>query len=118
MVQNTHPEEENTVNLSLGKKPAVVVVALAMLAWPLASFAADATADLFKSKCAICHGADGKGKMAATKDLGSADVQKASDAELTAAIAKGKPPKMPPQEGKLTAEQIKSLVAYIRSFKK
>jgi len=101
-----------------GKRLAVVAVVLAMLALPLASFAADQAADLFKSKCAMCHGPDGKGKMAGTKDLGSAEVQKASDADLTAAITKGKPPKMQAYEGKLTADQIKSLVAYVRTFKK
>ncbi len=106
------------MNLTLGKRLAVVVVALAILALPLASFAADAAADLYKSKCAMCHGPDGKGKMAGTKDLGSAEVQKASDADLTAAITKGKAPKMPAFEGKLAADQIKSLVAYIRTLKK
>jgi len=106
------------VNLALGKRLAVVAVVLAMLALPLASFAADQAADIFKSKCAMCHGPDGKGKMAGTKDLGSAEVQKASDADLTTAISKGKPPKMPANEGKLTADQIKSLVAYVRTFKK
>jgi len=106
------------VNLVFGKRLAVVAVVVAMLALPLASFAADQAADLFKSKCAMCHGPDGKGKMAGTKDLGSAEVQKASDADLTATITKGKPPKMPAYEGKLTADQIKSLVAYVRTFKK
>jgi len=105
------------VTLALGRKLATVVVLLAILALPLASFADDA-ADVYKSKCAMCHGADGKGKMAGTKDLGSADVQKQSDADLTAVITKGKPPKMPGYEGKLTADQIKSLVAYVRSLKK
>ena len=106
------------MNLVFGKRLAVVAVVVAMLALPLASFAADQAADLFKSKCAMCHGPDGKGKMAGTKDLGSAEVQKASDADLTATITKGKPPKMPAYEGKLTADQIKSLVAYVRTFKK
>ena len=71
------------MNLVFGKRLAVVAVVVAMLALPLASFAADQAADLFKSKCAMCHGPDGKGKMAGTKDLGSAEVQKASDADLT-----------------------------------
>ncbi len=106
------------MNLVSGKRLAVVAVVLAMLALPLASFAADAAADLFKSKCAMCHGPDGKGKMAGTKDLGSAEVQKASDADLTATITKGKPPKMPAYDSKLTADQIKSLVAYVRTLKK
>jgi len=106
------------VKLTLSKKLAVVVVAMAIFALPLASFAADAAADVFKSKCAMCHGPDGKGKMAGTKDLGSADVQKSSDADLAATITNGKPPKMPAYKGKLTDDQIKSLVAYVRTFKK
>lgn len=106
------------MNLVLGKRLAVVAVVLAMLALPLASFAADQAADLFKSKCAMCHGPVGKGKLAGTKDLGSAEVQKASDADLTATITNGKPPKMRAYKGDLTADQIKSLVAYVRTFKK
>ena len=106
------------MNQPLGKRLAVVVVALAILALPLASFAADAAADLYKAKCAMCHGPDGKGKMAGTKDLASSEVQKASDADLTAVITNGKPPKMPKFEGKLTADQIKDLVKYVRTFKK
>ena len=106
------------MKLTLSKKLTVVVVAMAIFALPLASFAADAAADVFKSKCAMCHGPDGKGKMAGTKDLGSAEVQKASDADLTATITNGKPPKMPAYKGKLTDDQIKSLVAYVRTFKK
>jgi len=106
------------VNLALGRKLAGVLVLLSMLALPLASFAADQAADLFKSKCAMCHGPDGKGKMAGTKDLGSAEVQKMSDADLTATLSNGKPPKMPAYKGKLTDDQIKSLVAYVRTLKK
>ena len=101
-----------------GRKLVIVAVALAMLALPLASFAADTAADVYKSKCAMCHGPDGKGKMAGTKDLASADVQKASDADLNATITNGKLPKMPAFKGKLTDDQIKDLVKYIRSLKK
>ena len=72
----------------------------------------------YKAKCAACHGADGKGKEAMkTKDLASADEQKMSDADLSAVITNGKPPKMPPYKT-LTADQVKDLVAYIRSLKK
>jgi mono/diheme cytochrome c family protein len=108
----------NTIlKLSASKKAAVVVVVLALLALPLASFAAEAAADVYKAKCAMCHGPDGKGKMAGTKDLASADVQKQSDADLAATITKGKG-KMPKYEDKLTADQVKDLVGYIRSLKK
>jgi cytochrome c6 len=76
--------------------------------------AAEAT---FKAKCAMCHGADGKGTEAMkTRDLSSADVQKQSDADLTAIITNGKG-KMPPYKS-MTPDQVKDMVSYIRSLKK
>ena len=83
---------------------------------------ADAGADTFMAKCAPCHGKTGKGdtKMGQhfrLRDLGSSDVQKQSEDELVAIIAKGKG-KMPPYGPKLTSEQIEDLVKFIRSLKK
>jgi len=91
------------------------------VAFALSTCFADAGAD-YKAKCATCHGPDGKGdtamgKTMKVKDLGSADVQKQSDADLTTIIEKGKKP-MPGYEGKLTKEQIDGLVKYVRSLKK
>ncbi len=102
-------------------RASLVVLALTF-ALSTTTLAADATADVYKSKCASCHGADGKGdtpvgtKMK-VKDLASDDVQKQSDADLAAIIEKGKKP-MPGYEGKLTKEQIDGLVKYTRSLKK
>jgi mono/diheme cytochrome c family protein len=91
-----------------------LVIALALP--PMA--AAQSAMDTYKAKCAMCHGADGSGKAAmGTKDLGSADIQKMSDADLTAAITNGKG-KMPSYKGKLTDAQIKDLVSFIRTLKK
>jgi len=76
--------------------------------------AAEAT---FKAKCAGCHAADGKGKEAMkTKDLASEDVQKMSDADLSGIISNGKG-KMPPYKT-MSADQVKDMVAFIRSLKK
>jgi cytochrome c6 len=77
---------------------------------------------LYKAKCAGCHGADGKGETAVGKankvrDLGSADVQAQSDDAIAEIIGSGKG-KMPAYGKSLKAEQIKDLVAYIRSLKK
>ena len=78
--------------------------------------------DTFKAKCALCHGADGKGetgmgKSLKLRDLASVDVQKQSDADLNALITKGKG-KMPAYDGKLSADQINELVKYVRGLKK
>jgi mono/diheme cytochrome c family protein len=84
-------------------------------------FAADA-ASLYKAKCALCHGADGKGdtpvgKKMGLRDFASPDVQKMSDSELHTVVAKGKN-KMPAYETKLSNAEIKDLVTCIRRFAK
>ena len=100
----------------------VVGAALAMLALPVTSSAGDEGVNLFKSKCAMCHGPDGTGKtMIGEKlkilDLHSANVQKKSDAELKTIITHGND-KMPAYETKLSKEQVDSLVAFIRDLAK
>ncbi len=101
---------------------ASLVVLVVGLMMPSFVMAADAGADLYASKCASCHGKDGSGstpmgKNLKLKDLGSADVQKASDADLKTVIEKGKG-KMPAYGGKLSSTQIDDLVKHIRSLKK
>ena len=91
------------------------------VAFALSTCFADAVAD-YKAKCATCHGPDGKGdtamgKTMKVKDLGSAEVQKQSDADMATIVEKGKKP-MPGYEGKLTKDQIDGLVKYVRSLKK
>jgi mono/diheme cytochrome c family protein len=83
---------------------------------------ADDAATLYKSKCAMCHGADGRGETPAGKkmgvhDFGSPEVQGMKDAELASAISDGKN-KMPAYKKSLSADQIKDLVTYVRSFGK
>ena len=90
-----------------------------VLTLPLSVRAQDAST-LYKSKCASCHGADGTGSAMGKKmgahDFTTADVQKMSDAELTDIITNGKN-KMP-KYGSLKPEEVKGLVAYIRTLKK
>lgn len=81
---------------------------------------ADDVEALYKSKCQVCHGADGKGTPAGqklgVKDFHSPDVQKQTDAELIEVTKQGKG-KMPAYDKKLTDDQIKQLIKYIRSLK-
>jgi len=82
--------------------------------------AQDTTENLYKAKCASCHAADGSGNTPAGKKLKTHDfrlpeVQKQSDAQLIEITTKGKD-KMPAFEKKLTGEQIKQLIAYIREL--
>lgn len=76
---------------------------------------------LFKSKCVVCHGADGTGdtpmgKKLGAKSLKSPEVQKESDSDLKSSISNGKG-KMPAYKT-LTPEQIDSLVKYARELAK
>ncbi len=70
----------------------------------------------------MCHAADGSGSTPAGKAMkaipfSSPDLVKKSDAELIASTTNGKG-KMPAFSGKLTAPQIKEVVAYIRTLQK
>lgn len=99
---------------------ALAVVALSIDSVTVRGDSASAEAT-YKAKCAMCHGADGKGetptgKAMKVKDFASEDVQKMSDADLSAAISAGKA-KMPAFKT-LTADQVKDLVGYVRSFGK
>lgn len=84
--------------------------------------AEDKSPATYRQKCAACHGADGKAQTAAAKSLGVrsfADpaVAKMSDADLAATIEKGKG-KMPSYGKSLSPDDVKAMVAYIRSLAK
>lgn len=98
------------------------VVAVFTIANAASVRAADDGGALYKTKCAACHGPDGKGETSIGKadkirDLASADVQKQSDEDLTGIITAGKG-KMPAYGKSLKPDQIKGLVAYVRTLKK
>jgi len=86
------------------------------------SAAQGGAAATYKAKCAMCHGADGKGDTAAGKKMGardftSAEVQGQSDEQLADITSKGKN-KMPAYGKSLKDTEIKELVAYIRELGK
>ncbi len=78
-------------------------------------------AQLYKTKCAACHGPDGSGSAVGKKlgahDFASSEVQNLSDQELIEITTKGKD-KMPGYAKSLNDAQIKDLVAYIRELGK
>jgi mono/diheme cytochrome c family protein len=99
---------------------AVTVIAIVFVL-SLSAHAQSASETLYKSKCVACHGADGTGSATGKKmgahDFTTADVQGMSDADLATIITNGKN-KMPKYGASLKPEDIKGLVAYIRTFKK
>ncbi|MGA3263683.1 MAG: cytochrome c [Terracidiphilus sp.] len=99
------------------------VVAICCLAASIVTpaFAQNAGADTYTAKCAMCHGADGLGSPVGKKmgvpSFKNPAVIKSSDAALIAIIKSGKKP-MPAYESKLTDDQIKAVVKYIRTLEK
>ncbi len=116
---------EEQKNTCMKKLITIAVVALGMAA--LSASAADGKA-LFEEHCAKCHGADGKGNTKMGQKLGAKDYTDAKvqaelkDEAATKAIKEGLKDKegkvlMKPAEG-LSDDDIKALVAHLRSFKK
>jgi cytochrome c6 len=117
-------EEVHTMTLSIARRAGSAILLASLALVFCGSLRAQDAASLFKGKCAACHGPDGSGnttmgKSLGAKDLGSADVQKQTDAQLTDSITNGMAGgKMPAYKGKLTDDDIKGLVGYIRSLAK
>jgi cytochrome c6 len=107
-----------TIMKNLGAKTlaTALLASTCLFSLPTKADVAEAAAT-YKAKCAMCHGADGKGKESMkTPDFTSADVQKKSDADLSAVITNGKG-KMPAYKT-MTPDQVKDMVAFVRSLKK
>jgi mono/diheme cytochrome c family protein len=79
-------------------------------------------AAIFQEQCIGCHGPDGRaqtdmGKKVKAADLTSGDVQKANSSSLEKIVKSGKD-KMPSFDGKLSDDEIKSVVAYVKQLGK
>jgi mono/diheme cytochrome c family protein/uncharacterized membrane protein len=78
--------------------------------------------ELFRQHCAKCHGADGTGSSGRDRSSEIPDFTEAawqkrrSDTQLRASILNGKGQEMPRWRGKLDEDQVRDLVAYIRTF--
>ena len=109
------------------KKLLVLTAMLVPFFLPTSSRAADVPANWAKH-CASCHGKDGKGqtkagRMAGVKDQTDAQYQAGlADDKMFAAIKGGLTTdgkeKMKPFKDKLSDDEIKALVAHVRTLKK
>jgi cytochrome c6 len=84
------------------------------------AYAQGTGADTFKTRCAMCHGIDGKANTPAGKAFKAASLRdpmvvNSSDDELFAIVKNGKN-KMPSFKDKLTDDQVKAVIAYIRTL--
>ena len=83
---------------------------------------AEPAASVYKTKCAACHGPAGDASTPAGKALKvpsftSEAVLKESDANLLAIATNGKG-KMPAWHDKLSDDQLRDLIAFIRAMQK
>jgi|SRR5258708_37002848 len=105
----------------------LIVFSLAFLVAGLVSMRAADAKDIWAKDCAKCHGEDGKGKTKMGEKLGVKDYSDAKvqaemkDDKMTKAIKEGvkedDKTKMK-AFADLSADEVKSLVAYVRGLKK
>jgi len=80
--------------------------------------------EVYAKNCASCHGADGKAQSSIAKKLRVRDLTQStsSDDQIEHQIRNGRPAdqkasKMPAFESRLSNEEIKALVTYVKSFR-
>lgn len=119
-------EDGNNAVFLLGRfvlqSASIVILICAAMTIPGGARAENDTTKVYAKNCVLCHAADGSGsspsgKALGAKDLASTEVQKKSDEDLTEVVSKGKG-KMPAFGKKISADEIKGLVMYIRALAK
>lgn len=105
------------------KKNLTAALTAVLLAAAPAAVAADARSENWQTYCSVCHGDDGKGQTEEGKKKGARDLtnakwqDKVDDARMVKSVTKGRD-KMPAFEKKLSADEIKALVAEARTLVK
>lgn len=102
----------------------VVAIAVAVAG---SAFAADGAAT-FKAKCVACHGAEGAGTAMAPAFKGNAYVKDSKNGDVEATVTNGRKGDekkyknfamaMPAHKDKLSADEIKAVVEYIKTLAK
>ena len=98
------------------------ICVVGLLALSTMGFAQNSGEATYKSKCQMCHAADGSGNTPAGKStkarpFSSTEVMKLTDEDLLKVTKNGQG-KMPAYAGKLTDDQIKDVIAHIHTLQK
>lgn len=111
--------------LSIAVLGGFLLHSLLWLALPSPARAADLAGGeaIYKGRCAVCHGKDGRGDGPAGKAFNPkptafadpASFKGLTDADLKKLIVEGKPP-MPAFKGSLKDQEVDSVVAFIKSL--
>jgi cytochrome c6 len=101
-----------------------VTCTLSLLAVALAvpALAQSNGAGIYKSRCVLCHGEDGRaatpvGQALKVPSFESPDMRKASEAQMIVVTKNGKG-RMPAWKSSLSDAQIRAVVTYIRTLQK
>jgi mono/diheme cytochrome c family protein len=118
--RKTRSRGKRSDTMTSGLRAAAVVLLAAFIAG--SACAQSPGADTYKTKCAMCHGADGLAATPAAKSLKVISLKapekiKASDAQFIDATKNGKD-RMPAYKDKLTDAQITDVIKYIRTLQK
>lgn len=103
------------------KRQTAFLASLALAAALAPAARAGTRSELYLAQCAVCHGDDGASKTEEGQKKGARDLTKkkwqdaVSDERLSGSIAKGRG-KMPAFGSKLSADEIKALVAEVRQL--
>jgi len=92
-----------------------------LLLLPALALAAPDGAEVYKRKCAGCHGTDGNGGTRKLRPLTDPEVQQKSDAQLFESVARGVSggdKRMPPFRGKLADAEIRAALEHVRALKR
>jgi mono/diheme cytochrome c family protein len=100
------------------KRLVFAVVTIALLAIPLAAWAAEDGAALYKSKCVICHSADGKGKPDKYPAVAGSAMTPEKIAELLEKGVAGKKAPHAKPIAAITADQAKAIAAFVKGLPK
>ena len=105
------------------KKNVAAALTAAFLAAAPSAVGADERSENWQTNCSVCHGDDGRGQTEEGKKKGARDLTNAKwqdrmeDARMIRSVTKGHD-KMPSFEKKLSADEIKALVAEVRTLAK
>ena len=106
-----------------------IILLASVLLVTAATAAAGDVKEVWEKSCASCHGKDGKGETKAGKKAGAKDLTDATyqasfkDEQMFKQIKEGLKDKngkeqMKPFGDKLSEDEIKAIIAYVRAFKK
>jgi mono/diheme cytochrome c family protein len=100
----------------------IAALMLLVISFAGTTFAQTSAADIYRTKCAMCHGPDGLAATPTAKNFKVLSFKdpamiSASDAQFFTSTKDGKN-KMPAYKDKLTDDQIKDVIAYIRTLQK